>query len=155
MRQIPVRIALRWSLASVGLRRVPIPKIFESKGYQKPSGDESALHVVIEPGRIVVHEYSFDYPHSHYWREYTSLESFVRAFVANKIDNACTIYMATARMDTLEKVKRGNFEDFVSVRRQLKQTFVNRLERFLNGQRFALLRGLVQLGESQDVPSNN
>jgi hypothetical protein len=150
MRQIFLRIALRSALTSVGIAKTAIPEIFGPANYKKPPPDTGVRHVVVEPGRIVVHDYSLEHRGSYHRWEPPSFESFVKSFVNSQIDYACTIYMATVRKDTLDKLRAGNHEEFFRVRGEVERNLKNRLEHFLNGWRFAFLRWGFQSALSRD-----
>lgn len=143
MKETCVKVALHAALRSVGLTKQAIPQIFSSDRYQKPPEGVFALHVVVEGKRIVVHEYSSERRGSYYRQEHPSLQAFVKAYVRGKIDNACTIYMATKRRDTLEKLKAGSPEDFLEVRAEIERLLNSKLESFLSGWLFSLLKVAV------------
>ena len=150
MRQIFLRIALRSALTSVGITKTEMPEIFGFENYKKPAPDTGVRHVVIEPERIVVYDYSLEHRGSYHRWEPPSLESFIKSFVNSEINYACTIYMATVRKDTLDKLRAGNHEEFFRVRGELEQNLKRRLEHFLNGWRFAFLRWGFRSALSRD-----
>ena len=104
------------------------------------------MHVAIGKGRIELHEYSTDPRESaHLVKTFESLEAFVRAFVVQRIDWACTVYMATVRKDTFEKIKAGDCAEFFEVRKKHEELLVRRLELYLSGFTFAALKVLARL----------
>ena len=104
------------------------------------------MHVAINKGRIEMHEYSTDPREpAHMVKVFESLEAFIRAFVVQRIDWACTAYMATVRKDTLEKLKAGDFDEFFEARKRYEGLLTSRLESYLNGFTFSVLKAFSKL----------
>jgi hypothetical protein len=96
--------------------------------------------------RIELHEYSTDIREApHTVKTFESLDAFIRAFVVQRIDWACTAYMATVRKDTLEKLKAGDFGEFFEVRKKYESELHKRLDRYLNGIVFSVIARLSKL----------
>lgn len=140
------KLSLRQSLNSVGLKQAAVPQFFSAHNYTPLLERNSALHVTVDKGRLEIHEYSTD-PREpvHLVKTFESLEAFIRAFVVQRIDWACTAYMATVRNDTLEKLKAGDFGEFFEVRKRYEELLTRRLESYLKGFTFAALKVLARL----------
>jgi hypothetical protein len=140
MRVTLAKLSLRLALIAVGLTKARVPLFFRATEYSPLTQRTDAIHVTVGGGRIAMHEYTTDVREArHTVKAFETLEAFIRAFVAQRIDWACTTYMATARKDTLGELKAGKFEDIIAARKEYENTLVNRLDRFLRGFMFSFL----------------
>lgn len=109
-----------------------IPNVIDKSLYTK--GKEQGVFIVAEKGRVAYLE-----PMSRDSERYecATLPEFMQRFFSRKIDFACTVEMA--RLDARRALagKPGlSGEHFVSHRKDIKASFADRLDKYLNSLEF-------------------
>ncbi|HTE42622.1 MAG TPA: hypothetical protein VK629_17510 [Steroidobacteraceae bacterium] len=135
--------ALQQTLSVVGVSPMRIPTFYSAADYSPSIGRRCALDVVVVGEGVDVYEYSDDIREPPLTKKhYKSMLTFIRAFVAEQIEHAATIYMGTERNDLLEKVKKGSSKEFFETRQQFRLTRIGLLENYLRSDEFAAISGL-------------
>lgn len=142
MKKSTAQIALEQALLAVGLQAVRLPAFFMGSDYMPLNARSDSQHVVVLEEGLEVYAYSTDLREPQLTkRNYKSLQLFVRDFVMERIDHASTAYMGTIRQDAIERIKVGEFQEFLDVRNEYKLSLVARLENYLRSDAFAELSG--------------
>jgi len=146
VRTLIAKLSLRLALNAVGLRKTRLPSFVQAAGYTPEKNRISAIHVAIGKKRMELHEYTTDFRESpHITRRFNSLAELVHSLVTQRIDWACTEYMATQHRDMMDKFRAGDYQEFFEVREGYERVLSDRLDAYLGGYVFALLASLSTL----------